>query len=522
MKLDLKKFAFGLGLVSLLALQTKAFGFALLGPVQPWMQSTNGVIQPGDIGGPMDIGSGYRWNVPVLTYGFDQSFIDYFGSNGVAAVQSAIQIINDLPPASQMVLTNFPFDSKHLNYAAQVLGLYDLKSQTLPLLLEHLGLTQATRNIFVMKQWASGFSPSLYPSLYGISPNALFTQIYWQDWAVPDFIAMRNFDPQTLDYSQYVNGSLYTAYIMVQNNQNSVVVYAADPFFENSAVADSIAPYVLGYGAFFTGLTYDDVGGLAYLFSTNNVCYETLLPGVCGIGTNLNSFVNGAWRPGVDKITFVTQPVDSESGSFLPLTNCFTDTYITNGNLVHQQLQRVVAQPDFLFSVGDTGKGDVNAPYFTRTGTTNWINNAALNENTNGEGPGVIQPPVQIVFSRFGCQFATFDGDCYENQDANGRQQFWGSFDGSLNAPVVYPIPQSGMKQLTLRMWLELGNYPYSQARSFEWTATGAGGGAFTFQASTNLINWLNLFTVTNNGGICTYLNNNPTSSSLFYRLMPQ
>src|SRR6266404_4804702 len=75
-------------------------GFALLGPYMNWMAQTNGYRQPGDIGGPMDIGEGYRWNVPVVTYGFDQSFVDYFGSNGVAAVESAIQVLNDLPPAS--------------------------------------------------------------------------------------------------------------------------------------------------------------------------------------------------------------------------------------------------------------------------------------------------------------------------------------------------------------------------------------------------------------------------------------
>ncbi len=48
----------------------------------------------------MCISNGYRWNVPVVTYGFDQSFLDYFGSNGVAAVQGAIAVLNDLPPAS--------------------------------------------------------------------------------------------------------------------------------------------------------------------------------------------------------------------------------------------------------------------------------------------------------------------------------------------------------------------------------------------------------------------------------------
>lgn len=38
----------------------------------------HGMSLEGDIGGPMDVTNEYRWNVPVLTYGFDQSFVDYF------------------------------------------------------------------------------------------------------------------------------------------------------------------------------------------------------------------------------------------------------------------------------------------------------------------------------------------------------------------------------------------------------------------------------------------------------------
>src|SRR5580700_3475220 len=84
-----------------------AWGFALLGPFAPWMVEPLTYRLPNAIGGPMKMGEGYRWNVPVITYGFDQSFLDYFGTNGVAAVESAIQILNDLPPASQVVLTNY-------------------------------------------------------------------------------------------------------------------------------------------------------------------------------------------------------------------------------------------------------------------------------------------------------------------------------------------------------------------------------------------------------------------------------
>ena len=70
---------------------------------------TLGYQQPGDIGGPMDINEEYRWNVPVVTYAFDQSFLDYFGSNGVAAVEQAIGVINELPPASSIDLDQLPF-----------------------------------------------------------------------------------------------------------------------------------------------------------------------------------------------------------------------------------------------------------------------------------------------------------------------------------------------------------------------------------------------------------------------------
>lgn len=96
---------------ALLLLATHASGFALLGPYTDWMMQTNGYRQRWDIGGPMDINEGYRWNVPVVTYAFDKGFLDYFGLKGVAAVESAIQILNELPPASKLVVTNYPFYS---------------------------------------------------------------------------------------------------------------------------------------------------------------------------------------------------------------------------------------------------------------------------------------------------------------------------------------------------------------------------------------------------------------------------
>src|SRR4051794_7001088 len=100
-------------------------------------------------------------------------FLDYFGSNGVAAVEGAIKILNDLPRASDITLTNFPTDAARFNYTASAANLFDLKSATLPLLLEQMGLAPPTRNIFDLRQfdpilmstdestWPTGTIPNL-------------------------------------------------------------------------------------------------------------------------------------------------------------------------------------------------------------------------------------------------------------------------------------------------------------------------------------------------------------------------
>src|SRR2546429_200830 len=101
--------SFLLLLVMGLALST--VGFSLLGPPKigpapnDWQArgfggrpAGLGYSLAGDIGGPMTPLEGYRWNVPFITYGFDESFIRYFGQAGVDAVSNAFQILNDLPP----------------------------------------------------------------------------------------------------------------------------------------------------------------------------------------------------------------------------------------------------------------------------------------------------------------------------------------------------------------------------------------------------------------------------------------
>ena len=61
----------------------------------------------------MNLGEEYRWNERTITYGFDKSFMDYFGQKGVAEVNKAVAILNNLPPFSSMSasLNEFPTDS---------------------------------------------------------------------------------------------------------------------------------------------------------------------------------------------------------------------------------------------------------------------------------------------------------------------------------------------------------------------------------------------------------------------------
>lgn len=481
--------------------------FALLGPFQPWMESTNGLDLPGDIGGPMSIGEGYRWNVPIITYGFDKSFIDFFGTNGETAVESAIQVLNNLPPASQIAFTNYPFNSMEYNYTALAQGLIDLKSWTLPLLLEHMGLTTPSRYVFVLRQWNPVFIPP--------SPNEYSWEMDWPDWVYPDYISELNFDPQTLAASHYVNDTLYTGAVVTFGTQNAIETYAVDPNSESyTAVADG---FVNGepMGEFYNGLTRDDIGGLRYLLSTNNIAYETLLPGVHGVGTNACSFVDGAWRPGLDKITFVPQPTDSRSGKFRPMKYRYTDTYLTNGVWIHQELERIVRKPDFEFCVRDLGKNQPSPFLYDRTSATNWMNNAELNGNSDGGGPGVIRPPVKITFDKLGPQYSSYESPSSAGTDF--EPQAWGSFDSSTNAPIIYPVPHIGTNQTTVRLWF--WTPAENSQKSFTWKPSSVSGSQYALQTSTDLDNWTTICVVTNNGSVCTYVIDDPSGTGQFFRL---
>jgi hypothetical protein len=512
-------------LISLFQFAPSSFGFALLGPFAPWMTTTNGFGPPqttfangfGDIGGPMNISDGYRWNIPIITYGFDKSFFDYFGTNGVAAVEGAIQILNDLPTASSMVLTNYPASGQRENFMAQAENLYDLKSMTLALLLEQMGLAQPTRFVYVLRK--------VDPAFVSVNNPFLTSQFWWQNGIISNQIVLRNFDPETLEPSIWVNNQLYSGYLYIQLWPDQTLDYAiplslpVNPLVNGLADADWLWTPSAGY--FFSGLTCDDAGGLRYLLSADNVNYEKLLPDVHIFGPHRGGVGNGAWRPGVGKITFVPQPTWPHSRSFRPLVYNFTDAYLNNNSLRQRAAQRVIFQPDVLFCAADTGEGNSypRSPWVVRTGTTNWSNYANLNGNTNGEGPGVIQPPIKITFHKLGPEILTGNID-----DSGTYNQGWGSFDDSTNLPVVYPSGVDAKRnQLTVRLrFFDTDFSPYLQLTNITWHLKVPIGGLASLQISTNRIDWTSLATTTNSGSVVEWWHYDSNNPPKYFRVLPQ
>ncbi len=180
--------------------------FSLLGPFDTWQTQTIGYQIGADIGGPMNLGEEYRWNVPEIFYGFDPSFLNYFGQEGVNAVERAIAIINALPNMSKLTddqLRQYPIDTRRFNHQAGALSLFDLKTFALSTMLEEIGLGAPERWVWTLRSRV----------VLNNIPN--YTTI------------MRNFDPFTYQQSRYVNGTLYT-YQILQTYANPDIWEAVD------------------------------------------------------------------------------------------------------------------------------------------------------------------------------------------------------------------------------------------------------------------------------------------------------
>ncbi len=460
-------------LAGLGATAPRARAFTLVGELPAWFTDNAGLIPPADVYGPVNLGEEYRWAVPNIVYAFDESFLNYFGQRGVEEVEKAIKIINDLPRMSAVNLSDYPTHSQRVNYRARDLGMYDLKSNTLKLLMEQLGLGTPSRFVFTLR----GRDTSI--------PN---TTNY--------LVIQRNFDPETWTPTPYINGQLWT-YGRIYDNQDSPTVKAStiptpvDPLIQAEPVASttpSFAFSAFGIGSYITGLTRDDVGGLRYIYRPENRNVEVLpadATGTAGSGSGSSGgggggtidewiplgpidvptdpaagggatgggavittngvFYPQAIRQGVDKITFVRGPALYQPGGF-GFTNRFTETIValTTNNTqrtVNQRVTRTLTVPDIVFTAADLADVDTSSAPWDRTDIA--TSNDAINGQGTLDGPGQFAGTLQIIFNKVGPTLLNTAPSFLGQVNGFAGDVVWGAFDGTTNDPVVFPLGSS-------------------------------------------------------------------------------
>lgn len=432
--------------------------FSLLGPLDDFQTADlyynpNPTIYSADIGGPQNLGEEYRWNVPTIFYGFDYTFLDYFGQRGVEEVEKAIAYFNALPAFDTMSadLAEYPNATMRINYRASALALADIKSFALMALVEEMGLAHSERFVWTLR------NRELLPG----AQCPLFD--HW--------VIKRNFDPVTWLPTSYVNGVLYTYLIVVScppaQDYSHALEFPVDPTAITHTSISS-GGYTIQPGAFYTGLTRDDVGGLRYLYRTGNYNTEDVPTGaVVGGGFVGGSGGDGGWipipppatnvvtdptdptdpnagggglpaqptlglRPGIGRLQFVRVDYDGLLGANFPaFTNAYSSIIITNGRSINQTVRRPVTAPDIVFSAGDLLDGGFSRTQPVYVPAPAPAGGGALN------GPGVIPPGINITFNKIGPVFR----NVYPllGEDTGFGSYTWGSFDGSTNAPVIYP-----------------------------------------------------------------------------------
>lgn len=464
------------GVAASVALGGSALAFSLAGPPASWMTAD---MNYDPALAPMTPGEGYRYNSPVVVYGFDQSFIEFFGEEGVAAVESAIKILNDLPAASALDPAAYPTSTARVNQSARRLRLFDVKSSVLSVLVENMGLVAPERYVWTLREVRR--------------PNE-FTR---------NFLTIRrNYDPFTVLPSSFINGTLYT--FQIQQTAPDVweaVEVSVDPAEPNVSVVgfmggetdsgvgrlDARAQRIYNSrGLFFSGLTQDDVGGIRHLYHPGTVAVEQLPAGttlrtsssvdeissggggqsawtpVYGVGvvtgggtggaTNTTGVVDIGVRRGVNKVTYVRGDVGNQVlGTFRrPVVVRYSDSFSTNGvggTFRTQNVERLMTAPDILFTAEDLGTGDPTPIPIFIARTVSYVNLGDLNSNQGGAGSiGPLGPGIKatsttfIALARVGLTELNSTTTDNLTEEEGFTNFMWGSFDGSTNAPVIYPV----------------------------------------------------------------------------------
>jgi hypothetical protein len=388
----------------------------------------------------MALGEEYRHNVRTLTYGFTPEFMDWFGNTAAQEIEEVIEYFNSLGDLTVVDPNSFPLNSTRFNASAYQLNLVDVKSVAFFLVTEFLGLTDPSRFVFTLRELEVIEDP---------------VRRY--------LVINRNYDPITYQPSPYINGHLHTwTTIFDDDTEAFPIISAVDPLAEEATPAASFtfsSPY---RGFYLTGLTRDDVGGLKYIYRSDNFNVETLPAGttfstaggagvtgqngsstpwtpvlpnltnqVVTVNTNL---VDQGLRPGIGGFNFVRAEYDSTFGQFIPLVVRDTDLVITNGIPVRQNIQRNLdTSADLVFSIFD----DPTVLLGLRT-TLDFTSFDAISAVTGENGPGAINVPYIVSLNRREPSWNNFSPFFLSQEEATDLPMY-GTFDGSPSSPVVYP-----------------------------------------------------------------------------------
>ena len=253
--------------------------FSTAGPVanggDAWQTQNEGY---GGQYAPKNLGEEYRRNIPVMFYAYDANFLGFFGPDGATAVDGAFALLNtnlmNLDAYSKS-LSEVPLQTRDVNYTAQALGLIDLKSYTLGFMMLQLGLGNPIQYSWTLHD---RFLPG-----GAQCPNYDY------------YVVQRNFDivsspTSQLQYSPYINDILYS-YGITELCTQGVDLGMTAPFSVDPLAApySPIAASTANWGEYFTALTRDDVAGLRYLLTTNNINWELPASDVFTVTTNLLS-----------------------------------------------------------------------------------------------------------------------------------------------------------------------------------------------------------------------------------------
>jgi len=152
---------------------------------------------------------------------------------------------------------------------------------------------------------------------------------------------------------------------------------------------------------------------------------------------------------GIGGVRFVRDDeYDYLTGQYIqPITNYYTmvSYNITNNLWQPQHLMRVIVQPDILLGAADTADGPAGVNFNNTVERNIHFNSTEIVPGLRG--PGTIDTQSVITYNRVGSIFENgpfTDGNSFINpNEVNETTQYqllqWATFDGTTNAPVVYP-----------------------------------------------------------------------------------